>query len=308
MKVLITSGGGAKGAFTVGALDYIKNTLGISRFDLISGTSTGSLIASLAAIGKIDTLKEIYLNTTNADVLAPENVMDSILSKHPYLFDTEPLLRQIDTHITDSVFNQILNSSTTLCLNSISLQSGKVTVFTTGNITPTSHYNVKKVNARTSFRNALLASSNQAVFMNPKDIGGEQFVDGGNREVVPTRVVCNTLSLNEQHEIYVLSNNPNEIFPVNKKLDNILDVLIRSISIFIQEVRENDLEVLSRFWNLCSPKPKIFYICPESDNDLDPEFPTGLRFDKSLMNQWMKKGKRIADEVIRNTPNGNFPF
>lgn len=306
MKVLITSGGGAKGAFSVGVLDYLKNEVGINRFDLISGTSTGALIASLACVGKVNKLREIYLSTTNADILAPENIVVSIANGQPYIFDTEPLLRQIDTHITDAVFTQIMNSSTTLCLNAISLQTGKVNVFTTGEIQPTSHYAVQPVTSRASLRKALLGSSNQAVFMNPVDIGDEQFVDGGNREVIPTRVVCNSLSLNEQHEIYILSNNPHEIFPLTKTFSNILDVLTRSISIFIQEVRENDLEVMSKFWGLCSPRPKIFYICPAKD--LDTRYPTGLRFDRGLMTQWMEKGWELADEIITGAPAGNFPL
>jgi len=306
MKVLITSGGGAKGAFSVGVLRYLKNEKNIDRYDIISGTSTGALIASLAAIGKIDELAAIYQRTTNADILRPQNIIDSINNGDPFIFDTEPLLRQIDQNITEATFNEIMSSNTTLFLNSVSLQTGRLTVFSTKEILPANHYDRIKINTRSEFRNALLASSNQAVFMNPVLINNDQYVDGGNREVIPTRVVCNNLALDEDHEIYILSNNPNELvtFP-QKKFTNLLDVMMRAITIFIQEVRENDLELIAKFKKLSIGNVRIFYLCPEGE--LDRDFPTGLRFDKGLMLQWMFEGEELAKEIIETTPLGNFP-
>jgi predicted patatin/cPLA2 family phospholipase len=309
MKVLITSGGGAKGAFSVGVLSFLKNERGIDKFDMISGTSTGALIASMVAAGKIDKLEEVYKNTTNADVLAPQNLIDSITNGDPFIFDTEPLLKQLRTHITDSTFDDILNSGTILYLNAVSLQTGRRTVFSTTDIFPSNHYARKKVNTPGEFREALLASSNQPVFHNPMLIDGEQFVDGGTREVIPTRIVCNNLSLEEDHEIYMLSNNPNEIisFP-GKEYSSILDVLFRTISIFVQETRENDLELMAKFKTLSKDNGnnvKIFYLCPQ--RELDEDFPTGLRFDRGLMTEWMFEGEDLAREIIETTPAGNFP-
>ncbi len=306
MRVLITSGGGAKGAFSVGVLRYLKNEKGIDRFDMISGTSTGSLIASMATLGKIELLEQVYKSTTNADVLAPRNIIDNITLGEPFIFDTEPLLRQLNEHIPDPVFDEIKASNTILYLNSVSLQTGRRTVFSTKDIVPGNSYARKKINTAAEFRSALLASSNQPVFHNPVLTDNEQFVDGGTREVIPTRVVCNNLSQDEDHEIYMLSNNPNEIiaFP-DKKYSNILDVLFRTISIFVQETRENDLELMAKFKKVSTGELKIFYLCPQ--RELDKEFPTGLRFDKGLMSQWMFHGENLAREIIETTPMGNFP-
>jgi predicted acylesterase/phospholipase RssA len=314
MRVLITSGGGAKGAFSVGVLRHLKDDRGISNFDLISGTSTGALIASLASLGDIDTLANIYLNTTNADILKPQNIVDAILGGNPFVYDTEPLFKQIQQNIDPVTYQSIMNSNCVLCFNAVSLQSGRVTVFATKNIIPASYYDTKIINSREMFIDALLASSNQAVFMNPINIGNDDYVDGGNREVVPTRVVVQNLDIDEEHEIYVISNNPNDLlqFP-GKQFTSILDVLIRAINMFVQEVRENDLEVMAKyktFYDLNKTNPafkmKIFYFCPEFD--LDPEFSTGLRFERGRMLQWMATGRRIADEILQTTPSGNFPM
>src|SRR5688572_15072654 len=188
MRVLITSGGGAKGAFSVGVLDYLKKEKNIDSFDLISGTSTGALIASLASVGKIQQLVDVYLSTTNSDILIPQNLLESITNARPFVFDTYPLMKQIEENIDDDTFDAIMNSNTMLCLNAVNLQSGRVTVFTTKDIIPGTLYDTIKISTRDELTQALLASSNQAVFMNPIRVGDSDFVDGGNREVVPTRV------------------------------------------------------------------------------------------------------------------------
>jgi len=308
MRVLITSGGGAKGAFSVGVLNYLKKEKNITHFDLISGTSTGALIASLAAVGKIDELKEVYLNTTNGNILEPLNLFDTVITGNNYIYSTHPLFQQISQHISNATFNDIMNSGATLCLNSVSLQTGRITVFTTGNILPSNHYEIKKITNRNQLINALLASSNQAVFMDPVRIDGESYVDGGNREVIPTRAVCSNLDLNVPHEIYMLSNNPHELVrATDAKLNGVLKVLMRSIAMFIQEVRENDLELMAKFKLLAAQpgKVKIFYLCP--NGELDRDFPTGLRFDRGLMLQWMLEGEQLAAEIIETTTEGNFP-
>jgi len=59
-RILSLDGGGAKGFYTLGILRKIEALIGCplhERFDLIFGTSTGSIIASLLALGK--SVKEI---------------------------------------------------------------------------------------------------------------------------------------------------------------------------------------------------------------------------------------------------------
>jgi patatin-like phospholipase/acyl hydrolase len=63
-RVLSLDGGGAKGFYTLGILRRIEALIGCplhERFDLIFGTSTGSIIASLLALGKsVEEILVIY--------------------------------------------------------------------------------------------------------------------------------------------------------------------------------------------------------------------------------------------------------
>ena len=63
-RILSLDGGGAKGFYTLGVLKEIEAMLGCplyKRFDLVFGTSTGAIIASLIALGyEIDEIHKLY--------------------------------------------------------------------------------------------------------------------------------------------------------------------------------------------------------------------------------------------------------
>lgn len=63
-RILSLDGGGAKGFYTLGVLHEIEAMVGkplCEQFDIIFGTSTGSIIASLLAIGNdVETIHGLY--------------------------------------------------------------------------------------------------------------------------------------------------------------------------------------------------------------------------------------------------------
>ncbi|OGU24502.1 MAG: patatin [Hydrogenophilales bacterium RIFOXYD1_FULL_62_11] len=63
-RILALDGGGAKGFYTLGVLKEIEAMLGCplyKRFDLVFGTSTGAIIASLIALGyEVDQIHALY--------------------------------------------------------------------------------------------------------------------------------------------------------------------------------------------------------------------------------------------------------
>ncbi len=64
LRVLALDGGGAKGFYTLGVLKEIEAMVGFplhQKFDLVFGTSTGAIIASLIALGhSTDSILELY--------------------------------------------------------------------------------------------------------------------------------------------------------------------------------------------------------------------------------------------------------
>jgi len=293
-KALITSGGGAKGAFTIGALLALRDK-GKFPFDLISGTSTGSFIAALVAVNDLDALRDQYLNVGQNDILAKQNIIANVLNRKAFLFDSHPLLKLIDQHITQNVFDKIMGqASPILCVTAVSLQTGLATVFSNRDLPEPADksYKVRKFKDRDQMVKALLASGSQAGFTPAVDIESEQFIDGGHRDVIPTRIVVDL----GFEEVYVLSNNPAIQFTTNKHFDDLLSVVLRIIGIFVQDVRENDFKLLTDF--LASKGKAPILIAPESD--LDEENPTGLRFNRLDMAAWMVIGQEIATKTINS--------
>lgn len=69
MRALVISGGGSKGAFAGGVAQYLMETLDY-EYDLYLGTSTGSLLCPHLAIGDINKIRNIYINTKQSDIFS----------------------------------------------------------------------------------------------------------------------------------------------------------------------------------------------------------------------------------------------
>jgi predicted acylesterase/phospholipase RssA len=86
---LALSGGGAKGAFTVGALKVIRQKMPGSNptFPVISGTSTGSFVGTLLAINDFTALVEIYSKVQTKNIVNPHHALvASLLGPEAVLF------------------------------------------------------------------------------------------------------------------------------------------------------------------------------------------------------------------------------
>jgi NTE family protein len=289
-RALILGGGGAKGAFSVGALLALKKR-NLFPFDIVSGASTGAFIATLAVADELEILRQQYLSVGPNDILAKQNIVANVLNGKAFLFDTYPLLQLTNRHITEEVFRKVMSAqSPALCITAVSLQSGRPTVFTNKELLPRDQYFVKKFSDREMLVNALVASGSQAGFTPPVIIDGEQFVDGGHRDVIPTRIVVDL----DADEAIVLSNNPSIYANDPRHYTDLISVVLRVVGIFLQDVRENDILLLNEFLRKKGRRPIIV----EPQSDLDEENPTGLRFNPALMATWMIHGEVRANKVL----------
>ena len=67
MHALVISGGGSKGAFAGGIAEYLITECNID-YDVFVGSSTGSLLLSHLAMGKIDKIKKVFTSTSQKDI------------------------------------------------------------------------------------------------------------------------------------------------------------------------------------------------------------------------------------------------
>src|SRR5262245_25780067 len=163
---LALSGGGAKGAFTVGALKVVRQQLGVTRFPVISGTSTGSLVGTLLAIDDWTTLVDIYSNVKTRNIVDPHHGLVAKVAGPQALlfaaavlggraiFDTAALRATINANVDmrDVVAAQ---KRTLLIYNTVDLQTGERATFD------------NRRHAAKTLQDALLASASMPVLMDP---------------------------------------------------------------------------------------------------------------------------------------------
>jgi NTE family protein len=69
MKALVISGGGAKGAWAGGLIEYLASEKGMT-WDILVGSSTGSLLVPLIAVGGWEALKKAYTTSHQYDIFS----------------------------------------------------------------------------------------------------------------------------------------------------------------------------------------------------------------------------------------------
>lgn len=181
-NALVVSGGGSRGAFAVGAIEVLREA-GMT-FDLVAGTSTGALIAPLVVTDDIPLLRSIYGTVRTDDIIRKRDALE-ILTKDA-IYDSHPLWSLINSFVTEDCYREIVASDKELFLATVNLQTGELVQWNQHTGGPDGG----AVSRRTLLR-AIFASASIPVMMPPAKIleDGDQFVDGGVREIAPLKVV-----------------------------------------------------------------------------------------------------------------------
>ncbi len=105
--MLALSGGGADGAFGAGLLNGWSERGDRPRFEMVTGISTGALIAPFAFLGSDydDELKRLYTTIDDNSIALPRSFPGGLLGDS--LNDSAPLARLIEQSLTDDIIRRI---------------------------------------------------------------------------------------------------------------------------------------------------------------------------------------------------------
>lgn len=245
-KALIISGGGSKGAFAVGVIKDLAATYRLV-FDTVIGTSTGALIAPLAAMNELDALEALYTGVTTSDLLEEHDLGASIWNGTS-IYTANGLGARVRQIYTDAFYSRLTAARKKIYLTTTCLQTQELVVYTTdpNPVATGSYYRIKKIQNAEHFRRAVMASASQPVFMPPvridKDMPGVanpgyQYVDGGTREYAGIGIALEAGA----DELFAILLSARNNAPDPDTYKDLLAVLMQTIAVFIIDVADNDL-------------------------------------------------------------------
>jgi NTE family protein len=225
---LVLSGGGAKGMFQIGALDYLIDEAKMD-FDVISGVSVGALNGVMLAMDRYAELQKIWSTIEDGKVYTRPNFWSyvRVLFGARSLYSNRPLLKMLVEH---SVLPELVKKP--FHFGVVGLESGRYYSLGNEDVSPES----------------ILASTAIPVVWAPVKSPGDtndraHYVDGGVRNVTPIGDILH----HDLDEIVVIAcNNLNADLHAAPAPRNILHVATRSIEILLDEVVRNDLEAFLR--------------------------------------------------------------
>jgi hypothetical protein len=186
---LALSGGGGDGAFGAGLLCGWTAAGTRPRFKLVTGISTGAIIAPFAFLGpEYDAkLKKAYTTMSDKDVYTVTSVVTLVLKlgQIEAAANTKPLAELIERLFDENMLRAIAaehNKGRRLLVGTTQLDAQRLVIWNMGAIAATYHPDALKL-----FRQVLLASASTPVALNPVYIkvkaAGQEYdemhVDGG---------------------------------------------------------------------------------------------------------------------------------
>ncbi len=156
VNILALSGGGADGAFGAGALVGLTRSTSRPQFSVVTGVSTGALIAPYAFLGSDwdDQLLEVY-TSGRAEHLLKSRGLGVLFGSSVY--SGTPLKELVDRYATDALIQAVAHEASTgrlLLVATTDVSTGEPVIWDLGSIAMNGG-----AGARTLFRDVLVASA-----------------------------------------------------------------------------------------------------------------------------------------------------
>ncbi|CAI8414326.1 MAG: Uncharacterised protein [Polaribacter sejongensis] len=287
-KALVISGGGSKGAFAGGVAQYLMKEEN-KEYDIYIGTSTGSLMVSHLALGRLNDLKKIYTNVNQKSIfsnnpfkikkIAGEKVISirhlntlwNFINGRKTFGESKNLRNLIKRKITQEMYTEIR-------------EKNKEVVVTVSNLT-TNQIEYKSINDCTyaDFCDWIWGSCNYVPFMSVLEKDNCQYADGGFGSLVPIREAI--LRGATEIDAIILETEVTQINRLPAK--NPFSLLFDVFDFMLTHVERHNITIGKLAAKNKGIKLNLYYT---------PTILTtnSLVFDEILMRKWWKSGYQYA--------------
>jgi NTE family protein len=229
MKALVLSGGGAKGAYQVGALKYLLSEKKI-QYDIICGVSVGAINASFLAMfpkgqeaESWKQLNELWSGISTKTIYKnwfPLSYIEALWK--PSVYDSSPLADMIKNHLDG---NRIKTSGKLLRMGATGLDTGKYHIFD-------ENY--------PNLPGAVLASSAFPVMFLPIELEGQLWSDGGLKNITPLKAAIEAGATDIDVINCSAVNDPSSSF---KSDNNAINIALRGLSLMCDQITASDMKI-----------------------------------------------------------------
>ena len=287
-RALVISGGGSKGAFAGGVAQYLMKEKK-RDYEIFLGTSTGSLMVSHLALGKIDALKELYTNVNQHTIFSNNpfvikrkhgekiitinhfNTLWNFINGRKTFGESKNLRKLIKRNVTEEMFLNIIKNETEVVVTVSNLSANKVEYKTLRECT----YN--------DFCDWIWASCNYIPFMSLLEKNGCQYADGGFGCLVPIREAI--LRGATEVDAIILET---EVTQINRmKSKNPFSLLFDAFDFMLEHVERHNITIGKLSAKQHNVKLNLYYTPSVLTTN-------SLIFDKKLMRKWWLSGYEHA--------------
>ncbi|NJB81810.1 patatin-like phospholipase family protein [Wenyingzhuangia aestuarii] len=302
MRALVISGGGSKGAFAGGVAEYLITKLK-KEYDILVGTSTGSLLISHLALGRIEMLKELYTNVNQSTIFSVNpfvvkgsrgaktvsinhfKVLWNLIRKQKTFGESTNLRKLLHKTIDEAFFKELKATHKDIVVTVSNLTLGKV------------EYKSIKDFDRKQFCDWIWASCNYVPFMSLYEKDNCQYADGGFGSLVPIKEAINRGAT--EIDVIILDTETKLIanIPAKNPFSLISDVL----DFTLEQVRNHNVSIGKLASHYGDVQLNLYYT---------PTILTtnSLIFDKVLMTEWWKDGFAYAKNKHKDTNMSELKF
>lgn len=292
MRALVISGGGSKGAFAGGVAQYLMEEEK-KDYDILVGTSTGSLLIPHLANGQVGKVYENYTTVNQRKIFSNNpfvirkkegreyvainhlNVIWQLIKRKRTFGESKSLRRLIKRNFLESEFESLK-------------EKGKEVVVTVSNLSKNRvEYKSIKDFSYNDFCDWIWISCNYVPFMSLAKKNGFEYADGGFGSVVPIREAIRR-GATEVDAIILEAEN----MEYNKVLGkNPFSLMVSLYGFVLDQVEHHDM-VEGRLAALNKNVKLNTYFTPTKLTE------NSLYFNKKLMSEWWKQGFEYAKNRV----------
>lgn len=288
MRALVISGGGSKGAFAGGVAQYLLEERK-HKYDLLLGTSTGSLLIPHLALGKVNKIKEIYTDVSmnkifnvNPFLVKHKNGIDTVSINHFNVFlqfikgrrtfgESQNLLHFIKTNFTLSEFNQLKATSCDIVVTVTNLSLNDV------------EYKSIRDFEYEDFCEWIWISCNYTPFMSLVNKNDCDYGDGGFSSLVPINEAINRGATIVD---VIILETEKPVVPI-KIGKNPFSLMINLFVTLLNQIEKHNITIGKLAANSKNVKLNLYYTPVELTNN-------ALVFNKIKMKEWWNDGYQYA--------------